>query len=636
MTHAPMPQPRRRFRHAGTALVAAMLVVVTACSGSSSSEADESGVKPQVEIPVEPTGSFTDSEVACDGIALFPSPDTTTAAPTSQISFQQVDAATITDGSITVTGSSTGDHTGEIVANSDGEGASFRPTEPFEAGETVTVTAPEQICGAEGSTASFTVATDEIAPLPEPDEPPSPRPQTSDDELQHFLSQPDLAPPALEVTRPDLSDDGTPRGEGLYFLGAKGGTIDGGPMIIDAAGELVWHLPMPEGVQVADVRVQQYQGEPVLTWWQGAIDRGNGKGTGVIVDRSYATVAEVEAANGYAADMHEFLLDDDGTAWMTIYHTAPGDLSDLDGPANAAVIDSIVQQVDIPTGNVLFEWHSLDHVDPAVSAVDYDADSDRPYDYFHVNAIDPGGEGTILITARNTNALYLLNRASGEVIWTLGGEASSFAMGEGTDSVFHHDGRLHGDRFVTIFDNQTKDIPARLIALELDLEADRASLVWEHTAPGDLPAVAQGGLQLLEGGNLVAGWGSANLEGPADRTTTITEYASDGAVLFHVAFLGEGINSYRAYRMPWTATPTSDPAATVTDDDGGATVAVAWNGATEVARWELVSSADDEVLATADRAGFETRIEVDDLPAGVVVRALDADGAVLGSVPLDG
>ena len=40
----------------------------------------------------------------------------------------------------------------------------------------------------------------------------------------------------------------------------------------------------------------------------------------------------------------------------------PADLSAVGGPARGYVYDSIVQEVDVATGSIVFEWHSVGHV----------------------------------------------------------------------------------------------------------------------------------------------------------------------------------------------------------------------------------------------------------------------------------
>lgn len=208
-------------------------------------------------------------------------------------------------------------------------------------------------------------------------------------------------------------------------------------------------------------------------------------------------------------------------------------------------------------------------------------------------------------------------------------------MGEDTEFVFQHDARFRGDSHITIFDNETGDTPGRLIALEVDTDAMETTLAWSYTAPGDLPIRAQGNQQLRTDGSMVAGWGSEGTDGNRKNTSTITEYTATGDTAFHVRFRGEGINTYRAYRQPWTGNPATDPVARVTDD--GDAIAVSWNGATRVASWQVATAErDGEVVASADRDGFETVIDVDDPTGDLFVRALDGDGEVLGGVRVAG
>src|SRR5262249_51841708 len=144
--------------------------------------------------------------------------------------------------------------------------------------------------------------------------------------------------------------------------GASG--LPEGPEIIDDQGRPVWFNPLPAGDQATDFRVQHYRGEPVLTWSQG---RGVG---GVqttptvdhVLDRSYHEIATARAGNGFNADSHEFRLTPHGTALITIYNPVPYDLSPFGGPKDGLVVDGIAQEIDVATGRVVFEWHSLDHV----------------------------------------------------------------------------------------------------------------------------------------------------------------------------------------------------------------------------------------------------------------------------------
>jgi len=83
----------------------------------------------------------------------------------------------------------------------------------------------------------------------------------------------------------------------------------------------------------------------------------------VICDASYREIARLRAGNGYDGDHHEFLISPQDTALITIYNSVPQDLTPVGGSKNGRAWQGIVQELDIEkTGEVLFEWKSLDHV----------------------------------------------------------------------------------------------------------------------------------------------------------------------------------------------------------------------------------------------------------------------------------
>jgi hypothetical protein len=426
--------------------------------------------------------------------------------------------------------------------------------------------------------------------------------------------------------------------DGLLFLAPKRGCAQPGPLIVDDEGEVVWSLPTDH--PAADFRVQSYEGEPVLTWYEGTVDDGHGEGEFVIVDTSYEEVARVRAGNDRAGDLHEFQLTDDGTALIGIYEAEPADLSAFGGPADGWMLENYVQEVDVATGEVLFEWSAHEHVPmedthgklvPDADATDNPRDDDgsekTPFDWFHINSVAEGDDDTLLVSARHTNAIYAIDRGTGDVRWTLGGESSDFAMEDGAAFVRQHDARQLPDGNISLFDNQAyppEDRESRGLVLALDEEGGTASVVREWAHPDEVHAGSQGNTQVLDDGSAVIGWGS---EG------RVTEFDPDGEIVFDAAWAPA--DSYRVYRQEWAALPTTRPDVVArTGDDGDAVeVHVSWNGATEVAEWRVLGGPgpdDLEPLATVARDGFETTVEVDAVDH-VAVEALDASGEVLAA-----
>jgi hypothetical protein len=443
--------------------------------------------------------------------------------------------------------------------------------------------------------------------------------------LQSFESRPDLYPPAIRVTtrRPE-------RSRAPIFVAPKVGPGQAGPMIVDDSGQLIWFMDLPGRELAFDFHPQTYRGKPVLTWWQGRVVSGHGVGVGIIADSSYRVIAQVQAGNGYSADLHELVLTRRGTALITIYNPVRRDLTSIGGPANGTVVDSILQEVDVRTGRVLFEWHSLGHVGFGESPWKVPRKPDDQYDYFHINSIQEQPDGNLLISARNTDAVYLIDRHTGRVLWRLGGRRSDFDLGPGAGFSGQHDALRLRDGTIAIFDNGFPPLPdreSRVIVLRLDARAHAARLVRSYEHPAAPRSHSQGSEEVLPNGNLFVGWGGG---GPY-----FSEFTRAGRLVYDARFEPRTTTSYRAYRQPWSGHPSVPPRLAAHATGSGETTAYAsWNGATDVVAWRVLAGSAPGALspvASADRDGFETIVPFDVAARYVAVEALGSSGAVLGT-----
>ncbi len=401
-------------------------------------------------------------------------------------------------------------------------------------------------------------------------------------------------------------------------------------MILDDRGQLVW---FEKYITARDFKVQRYQGRPVLTWWEGSVVAGHGVGEYVVYDDTYRKIASVRAGNGFWGDLHEFLITPEDTALLTAYAAVPADLSAIGGSEYGAAWDGIVQEVDIETGEILFEWHSLDHVGVEESHVAPPEDPDYGHDYFHINSIDVDHDENLLISARNTCASYKIERASGEVMWRLGGKESDFEMGEGTETAYQHDARRQEDGTITIFDNGAHPAvheQSRAILLRLDEEDMSVTLLQEYASPEKILSTSQGNAQVLPNGNVLVGWGSAPF---------VSEFSPDGELLMNAGFPPE-CESYRAFRFSWSGHPTDAPALVARRRSRNrVALHASWNGATEVTAWEVITGPRPnrmEPLGAVPRDGFETAMLAQTANSYVAVRARDDSGKILGtSAPVE-
>ncbi|VXB08239.1 Arylsulfotransferase ASST [Citricoccus sp. K5] len=498
---------------------------------------------------------------------------------------------------------------------------------------------------------------------------------------QSFASRPDLKPPVVEITRGPAWSDEYEQSQEFTFLTPNYGseTPSDGAVILDARGELVWMSPAkdddPED-DPFDLRVQEYQGEPVLTVYEGTSDGGMGDGEVILLDQSYEEITRVTTGGSLGpgqADFHDTTITPEDTMLIAAYVPAPADLTDVGGPEDGHIQDAVIQEVDIATGDVLFEWSAIGHVPLTETMLDFDDEQaelekeaeeaeeseqvdsseasdpqtgppelgteEHPFDYFHINSVTEDDDGSLLVSARHTNAVYKLDRATGAVEWTLGGSASDFEMGEGADFTWQHDAHRSPDGTLTLLDNHSHggsdDDSSRGLRLALDGDAMTAEVATEYLPPADRVASSMANAQQMANGNMLIGWGAR---------PHYSEYTPGGELIYDVCHGDEcrgdefegGGGSYRAYKFAWQGRPAAEPDVTVQERDGERLAHVSWNGATEVARWRLVAGEDEGSAteqAVVDREGFETAIPVPDDAAElpyVVVEALDTEGTVLG------
>ena len=442
---------------------------------------------------------------------------------------------------------------------------------------------------------------------------------------QSFRSRPDLRPPATRLLyAPGVTPSGS---EGYFFVGPTAKPqAQAGVLIVDANGQAVWFDPAPPGSWVSNFQVQQYQGQPVLTWWQGVVrPPGYGWGEGVILDSSYQEIARVRARGGRRADLHEFRLTPRGTALITCHpQTLRADLSGVGGPADGRVLESIIQEIDVASGRLLFEWRSLEHVGIGESYLP----PAGLYDYLHVNSIDLTPDGDLLVSGRHTSALYKVHRHSGKVLWRLGGRRSDFSIAAGARFHWQHDARHLPGSQISVFDNGAGPIrsESQSRGLVLQVADGRVHLAQAYRHRPRLQTAAMGSVQTLPGGNVIVGWG---------QVPVLSEFTSAGDLLadLHIPW---GYNSYRGFRLPWSGTPTDQPAIACASgpSSGTTTVYASWNGATAVSSWQVSagpSAGELQPIAVAPRSGFETAIQITASQGYVAATALDANGDPLGS-----
>lgn len=443
----------------------------------------------------------------------------------------------------------------------------------------------------------------------------------------------DLVAPQLNHLRRDPSCD-----DGLILFSPRSHSVPyDGPAILNGAGELIWSEKKYGTVD--NLQIQTYKGQKYLTFWAGVHTPNNWPGKNYLLDSSYKVKYIISPVGFEYGDLHEFKILEGGTALLTFYYDIRGDLSALGGPRDGWLRDSGFQEVDIETGELVFEWRASKHYTPSKTLRPlraYGNSEVNPFEYFHINSIEKDEGGNYLISSRFFWEVALISGRDGTVTWRLGGRNSSFEdLSDGAASNFswQHDARLHGldpdepsgqSIIISLFDNAIfeHDKPtgdeARGMLISLDLQAMTVELIQEFKNPLGTLANAMGSMQVLRSGNQTArdsnvlvGWGYGG---------GWTEYKPGGEVLCDTHFAAYSFwnfgwaSTYRVFKYDtdtWVGKPKQRPAIAVgINPDDLDVVYASWNGATEVRQWKLQGA-----------EGYSSHLDSDDsLWIGVDVR----------------
>lgn len=281
----------------------------------------------------------------------------------------------------------------------------------------------------------------------------------------------------------------------------------------------------------------------------------NGPGRGAATDGTYfVTDEQGEVLEEYSVidgrtNSHEFLLTEEGHAWMIWQPVRITDLTRLGGNAQAVLVEAVIQEIDAD-GNVAFQWHSEDYFGPGITAAkEFIAEEPpAPVPYIHVNGITLDLDGNPIISARRFDALVKIDKETGDIMWVMGkNQLNDFEFVNDPLNGFsgQHHATVLPNGNILIFDNGNRhDEPmSRAVEYEIDTENMTATLVWSYTDGRFTPTL--GSVQRLDNGNTLIGWGTA-----PPGTPNVTEVTQDGEVVFSLT-LPESQVSYRAYRFPY-------------------------------------------------------------------------------------
>ncbi len=482
----------------------------------------------------------------------------------------------------------------------------------------------------------------------------TPDPIIQSPQVWNFVTEPNLNPMKIAVNVSNLG-----LAPGLTLVAPYGFSTDAmygqsGTLIMDSSGNPIYFRPLSSpNLMNTDFRVQTYNGNPVLTFWQGTLASppaytnlpaasSEPGSCYYILDNTYSVIKTVSAQNGYTSDIHEFLITPNNTALLLSTKSVPLDLTPYGGPSNGFVNDFAIQEVDLATNELLFFWSALEHIpltdsfEPASSATS----SSNIWDAYHVNSVGTTDDvNEIIASSRNTWTVYRINKPTGNIVWQLGGKQSDFTIESGAAFSWQHDARFLPTNVVSLFDDNCCESetvppgtpPAHGLVLQLDLVNMMASLSKSYYHDPNINVASQGNVQTLPNTNVFIGWGQMQY---------FSEFAAAGNtegnpslnLLYDASFPSTNY-TYRAYKFDWVGTPSCPPTLAVLPNGGQATVYASWNGSTETASWQVFAGSDPtalSLLGSAPKSGFETAIPLANTGPCFQVKALDSTNTVIG------
>ncbi|TIA19652.1 hypothetical protein D6C80_02830 [Aureobasidium pullulans] len=475
---------------------------------------------------------------------------------------------------------------------------------------------------------------------------------------QRFFSDPEVIAPVPNIIVPPQQGISP---EKLITWAPHGDQVPiHGPQLLDAETlSVVYQAPAFDEDNFG-ISVQSCNGSDYLVWWSGTNIDGRAAGHFYMLNSTYHSVFNISSV---------------------VYEPKPFELEDFGLQDNSWLLDSYIQEVDLATNELVFQWRASDHIDlhdslwlPQIAGENAEWQGLRKqnaWDFFHINSVEKDWKGNFLISARHTNAIYYIDGVDGSVLWTLGGKQNQFEDlndGYATDFSWQHHVRWVDEELTTIsvFDDRncrkSTDPISRGALITLDFDAMTASLKHNYRAPSHIESFRKGSMQVLPSSNVLLGFGNQ----PA-----FTEYAPNGTILSNVlmgpvmaGYDRETADNYRSLKVNWTGTPHWSPKiaagptlVNATDlmdaADGNVrdwvearndTVYMSWNGATEMKGWMVFAAAHPleldimaSLFATVNKTGFETGVLVgrgENSTRFLRAVALDKDDGIMKATPI--
>ena len=255
---------------------------------------------------------------------------------------------------------------------------------------------------------------------------------------------------------------------------------------------------------------------------------------------------------GPIIDGHELRELGNGNFLVGSYVPETADLSRFGGPVRAAIVSAEIQELD-PREQALWRWNSRGHISLEETGRWWRNVLSNPrrrlqgrevFDPVHINAIEPRGSDEVVISTRHTDAVYGIQRSTGEIVWKIGGSKTADSLhilGDPARKLLggQHDVRIAEDGSLSIYDNG-KDRPRRprVVFYRLEPEQGRARYLGQLNDSEVKTSHCCGSARELADGGWLVSWGDNPL---------VTAFDAEGQIAFRLHLVAP---TFRAVPVP--------------------------------------------------------------------------------------
>ena len=334
---------------------------------------------------------------------------------------------------------------------------------------------------------------------------------------------------------------GTPQVKGYLVTPTQVGVGSSTHYVVafDNRGVPVWWYPSPLLAMNAS-----FFGANEIGWWQGVNACGGGCGSGTYTIRTLAgvvTSAVGDPTSVTGIDLHDVQKLSNGDYLAIQYGATPAtaDLSSWGLSTTAPITDCRIIELN-PAGSIVWSWSANAHIDVATANTNWHV---AYPDVFHMNSIEEVGH-QILVSFRHLDAIYDIDKKSGDIQWKVGGSTtpqSLTVVGNSHPQTFsgQHDARFLADGTVSVHDNASLEAApffARALRFKINTTARTATITEAVSDPNfQQTSFCCGSVEKLPRGDWIASWGFGNF---------VSELTAQGVPVVDITFA-----PYFSYRV---------------------------------------------------------------------------------------